>query len=141
MEGTALQELIDGVRDLVTVKRVYGEPYEKNGVTVIPAVAVRGGGGGGEGRRADQESGLGGGFGVMAHPSGAWVIDGGQVTWKPAVDVNRVILGGQIVGLVAVLVTGRVLYALSRGQRRRPRLPRVRVPGLLLALAARRLGH
>jgi uncharacterized spore protein YtfJ len=138
MAATTFQDLLDGVRDMVTVKRVYGEPYEKNGVTVIPAAAVRGGGGGGEGRRTDDESGVGGGFGVMARPSGAWVIEGNEVTWKPAVDVNRVILGGQVVGLVAILVAGRVLYAVSRGDRRRLRLPRIPLPGLLLGLAARR---
>ena len=44
-----LQELISGARDAVSVKRVYGEPYEKNGLTVIPAATVRGGGGGGMG--------------------------------------------------------------------------------------------
>jgi len=31
------------------VKRVFGEPYEKNGVTVIPAARVQGGAGGGGG--------------------------------------------------------------------------------------------
>ena len=46
METTAIPEFIEGVRDLVTAKRVYGEPYEKNGLTVIPAAAIRGGGGG-----------------------------------------------------------------------------------------------
>ena len=46
-----LQELISGARDAVSVKRVYGDPYEKNGLTVIPAATVRGGGGGGMGDR------------------------------------------------------------------------------------------
>ena len=45
-----LQELISGARDAVSVKRVYGDPYEKNGLTVIPAATVRGGGGGRDGR-------------------------------------------------------------------------------------------
>ena len=55
----------------------------------------------------------------MARPSGAWVIEGDDVTWKPAVDVNRIVLGGQIVGLVAILVAGRVLFALAGNERRR----------------------
>ena len=38
-------EMISGARDVVSVKRVYGEPYEKNGLTVIPAATVHGGGG------------------------------------------------------------------------------------------------
>jgi uncharacterized spore protein YtfJ len=131
---TGFQDMIESARDVITVRRVYGEPYEKNGLTVIPAAAVRGGGGGGEGRRGDGEAGSGGGFGVMARPTGAWVIEDGEVTWKAAVDVNRVILGGQVVGLVAILVAGRVLYSLSR--RGRPRLGVLGVPGRLLQLAS-----
>ena len=93
---------------------MYGEPYEAGGVTVIPAASVRGGGGGGAGQSGEKESGKGGGFGVVARPSGAWIIDHGNVTWKPVVDVNRIVLGGQAVALVAILVAGRVLYAQTR---------------------------
>ena len=45
-----LMETISAARDAITVKRVYGEPYERNGVVVIPAAAVQGGGGGGGAR-------------------------------------------------------------------------------------------
>jgi uncharacterized spore protein YtfJ len=38
-----IESLIEGHRDAVTVKRVFGEPYERNGVTVIPAASVVGG--------------------------------------------------------------------------------------------------
>ena len=50
----------------------------------------------------------------MARPSGAWIIEDGHATWRPAIDVNRVILGGQLVALTAIVVTGRVLLAHSR---------------------------
>jgi uncharacterized spore protein YtfJ len=112
-----LQELISGARDVISVKRVYGEPYEKNGLTVIPAATVRGGGGGGTGENEDGESGGGGGFGLMARPSGAWIVEEGNATWKPAVDVNRIVLGGQIIALTAIVVTGRILLAHSRRRR------------------------
>jgi uncharacterized spore protein YtfJ len=142
MEGSGFQGAVQGVRDLLTVKRVYGEPYEKNGLTVIPAAAVRGGGGGGEGQGKGGDetgSGSGGGFGVVARPSGAWVIDGSEVTWKPAVDVNRIVLGGQLVGLVAILVAGRVLLALAGNDRRHLDLARLRelLPDLPHALPSR----
>jgi uncharacterized spore protein YtfJ len=118
-----VQELLTGARDALSVRRVYGEPYEKNGLTVIPAASVRGGGGAGQGEKEGGESGAGGGFGVVARPTGAWIIEDGRVTWKPAVDVNRVVLGGQIVTLAAVLVGGRILF--GRTRRRRPaRMPR-----------------
>ena len=48
-------DVMDQVRDTLTVKRVFGEPYEHDGVTIVPVASVMGGGGGGsgeEGRRA-----------------------------------------------------------------------------------------
>jgi uncharacterized spore protein YtfJ len=99
--------LIDKTKDALTVKRVFGEPYERNGVTVIPAAASGGGAGGGSGEGGDGEnrgSGNGGGFGVAAKPAGAYVIKGDDVRWQPAINVNRVILGGQVVAIVLLLV-------------------------------------
>ncbi len=126
-----LQELIAGARDVISVKRVYGEPYEKNGLTVIPAATVRGGGGGGTGDNEEESAGGGGGgggFGVMARPAGAWIVEEGNATWKPAVDVNRIVLGGQMIALTAILITGRILLAHSQRRRslteRIPQLPR-----------------
>ena len=42
-----IDEIIGGARDAITVRRVYGEPIEQEGVTLVPAAAVRSGGGGG----------------------------------------------------------------------------------------------
>jgi len=102
-----LTETISNARDSITVKRVYGEPYERNGVTVIPAATVMGGGGGGEGDQGDGQTGSGGGFGLRARPVGAYVIRGEEVSWRPALDLNRVILGCQLLGLAAILLTHR----------------------------------
>jgi uncharacterized spore protein YtfJ len=105
-------DLIAQVRDTMSVKRVFGDPYERNGVTVIPAASIRGGGGAGQGEGAGGTaetpsatgSGSGGGFGVVAKPAGVYVIEGDNVRWQPAIDVNRVIVGGQIVAIVLLLV-------------------------------------
>jgi len=121
-----VDQLIEGARDAVSVKRVYGDPYEKNGLTVIPAATVRGGGGGGTGESGGGEVGGGGGFGLMARPSGAWIIEDGNATWKPAIDVNRIVLGGQVIALAAILVTGRVLLAGSGRRHARPAALRAR---------------
>jgi uncharacterized spore protein YtfJ len=83
-----VDELLEGARDAITVKRVYGDPIEQEGVTVIPAASVGGGGGGG----GDAEHNGGGGFGLRARPVGAYVIRGDDVTWVPAVDVTRLAL-------------------------------------------------
>jgi hypothetical protein len=42
------------------------------------------------------------------------VISGNDVRWQPAVDVNRAIIGGQIVAIVALLVLRSVLKARRR---------------------------
>jgi uncharacterized spore protein YtfJ len=106
-------ELMTQARDALTVKRVFGEPYERDGVTLIPVAVVRGGAGGGQGEGNEGEarrgSGAGGGFGLVAKPAGVYIIEGDRVRWQPAVDVNRIVLGGQIVAIVALLVLRGVL--------------------------------
>jgi uncharacterized spore protein YtfJ len=95
-----IDELLRGAQDSIAAKRVYGEPVERDSTTVIPAASVRGGGGGG----GDDENNGGGGFGLMARPVGAYVIKpDGEVSWKPAIDVQRMVLGWQIVSGLAVL--------------------------------------
>jgi uncharacterized spore protein YtfJ len=81
------------IGDSLTVSRVYGEPCERDGVTVIPAALVAAGGGGGGGRDTDGQEGEGGGFGLAAFPTGAYMIKNGSVRWIPAVDVNRLLIG------------------------------------------------
>lgn len=36
------QDVIAQARDAITMKRVFGEPYERNGLTLIPAAKVQG---------------------------------------------------------------------------------------------------
>jgi uncharacterized spore protein YtfJ len=87
------QEAISKAQDAVTARRVYGEPYERDGVVVIPTAEVRGGGGGGGGEDASRGgSGGGGGFALGARPVGAYVIEGGHVRWEPVVDVTRIVV-------------------------------------------------
>jgi uncharacterized spore protein YtfJ len=103
-----IEELVKGHRDAVTVKRVFGDPYEKNGLTVIPAARVMGGGGGGAGESPDgQGQGSGTGFGIAAKPVGAFVIGGNEVKWEPAIDVNRVIAEILMLSALALLLALR----------------------------------
>jgi uncharacterized spore protein YtfJ len=95
-----VEELLHSVSDAVTVKQVFGEPYEKDGVTVIPAARVTGSGGGGSGKDDKGDEGGGGGFHVQGRPVGAYVIKGGDVRWIPAFDPTRLLA---IAGLVVVL--------------------------------------
>ena len=93
------EELIAQARETLGARREYGDPYERNGVTVIPASSVRGGGGGG----TDREGEGSGGFGMTARPTGAWVIRGDEVTWQPAIDPSRILLGLELVAAAALL--------------------------------------
>jgi len=110
-----VQEVIAQARDVITVKRVFGEPYEKNGVTLIPAARVQGGAGGGGGEGPEgQGKGSGTGFGLSARPVGAFLIEGDDVSWRPAVDINRIVLGSQVVAIVAFLTIRSVIRARAK---------------------------
>lgn len=89
-DAAGVRELVDKAKDLITVRQVFGDPIERDGVTVIPAALVRGGGGGGGGTN-ENDSGSGLGFGVSSRPAGSFVIRGDQVEWQPAVDVTRIV--------------------------------------------------
>ncbi|MEV4457724.1 spore germination protein GerW family protein [Microbispora sp. NPDC049633] len=95
----------------LTGQRVFGEPYEKDGVTFIPVVAVRAGGGFGRSPEKGGEA-RGGGGGVVNRPVGMFVLKDDDVQWRPALDLNRVILGGQILAGLALVV-----YAVTRHAR------------------------
>jgi uncharacterized spore protein YtfJ len=115
-----VQELMDKVQGAASVQRVFGEPFEKDGMTVIPVakVAAGGGGGGGEG---DEGKGWGGGGGFGGQPVGAFVIRDGKVIWRPALDLTAIVLRAQAV-VIAALLTLRAIEkarARSAGRRRR----------------------
>ena len=114
-----IQRFLSSARAAMSARRVYGKPFAADGVTIIPAASIAGGAGGGD----DTSGNGGGGFGLHASPKGAWVIRDGEVSWKPAVDVNRIVVGGQVVALVAVLAARSVakVYLESGGGRKRRR--------------------
>jgi uncharacterized spore protein YtfJ len=96
-----VDEMLHGAQEAMTVRRVYGEAIEQEGVIVVPAAAVRGGGGGG----GDVEGNGGGGYGLVARPVGAWVIRDGEVTWRPALDLTRLMA----IAAVALLAVARIV--------------------------------
>jgi uncharacterized spore protein YtfJ len=121
MEATMVStaDLLAHLTDNASVHKVYGEPYERDGVTIIPAAEVRAGGGLGRGSSAPPEAGEGegGGVGLVARPVGAYVIKDGMVSWQPAFDLSRVVFRGQLVGMVAVLTVGWIVRAFRRSRR------------------------
>jgi uncharacterized spore protein YtfJ len=114
---TELLERIQEAEDAISVRRVFGEPVEKDGITVIPTARVTGGAGGGAGEAPEGEGGgTGTGLGLSAKPVGVFVIADGSVSWRPAVDVNRVILGGQLVAIAALLMVRAIAKARWRSE-------------------------
>ncbi len=108
-----VQQVLIGAQEALTARRVFGDPFRVDDVTIVPVAIVRGGGGGG-GRNGDKG---GVGFGVNARPAGVYVVEAGDVRWRPAVDVNRAILGGQAVAIVALLALRSLLARWrARGQ-------------------------
>lgn len=100
--------------DALHARRVFGQAYQAGDTLIIPVAKVLGGGGSGYGEGsmgadAGDGSGGGGGFGVRAKPVGVYVVRDGAVQWQPVLDLSRVILGGQLVGALALLVLGRLI--------------------------------
>jgi uncharacterized spore protein YtfJ len=100
-------KLIDSWRDAYSVRRVFGDPIEKDGLVIIPVAMVSGPAEStGDG---DGEVESGGGFGGMARPVGVFVVSAEDVQWRPAFDVTVLGLAGLALGGLVALVLGRAL--------------------------------
>jgi uncharacterized spore protein YtfJ len=110
--------------DAVTVHRVFGEPFSRGEVTVIPVAAIRGGGGGGAGHDAAGQDGEGGGFGFSARPVGVYLVTDRGVRWRPVVDVDRLVAATVVVAGIVVVTGGRLHRGREVDRRRVRRSPR-----------------
>lgn len=108
------EDVVSGAERALSVKSVYGEIYEKNGTSILPVARVVGGAGGGEGEDEAHREGKGTGFGIRARPTGVYVIRDDSVVWKPALDWNRIVLGGQTVAIVALLTLRSIVKTRAR---------------------------
>ncbi len=102
--------MLEVARDQMTVGRVFGDPIEKDGVTLVPVAMVMGGVGGGEGSSEQNDQGEGGGYGIVARPLGVYVIGVDGVRFKPVINADR------LLSSAAVLAAG-VLVARALGRR------------------------
>ncbi|MDH4148360.1 MAG: sporulation protein [Acidimicrobiia bacterium] len=104
----AILDDLRGTRDALSVHRVFGDPCTIDGVAIIPVARIAGGGGGGgggEGTGPDEAGGhgFGTGFGLGARPVGVYRIKDGDLTWKPAVDIDRLARGAQVLAGIATV--------------------------------------
>jgi uncharacterized spore protein YtfJ len=117
MSAEEVLSSIKGTKDSMSVRRAFGDPYELEGVSVIPVARIAGGAGGGGGEGVDEEGASGGGFGtgfgMGVVPIGVYEVRGERVEWKPTVDVNRVIKGAQVLAGIMVVCIALVIRSRS----------------------------
>lgn len=114
-----LERLASSISNSVRVTTIFGEPVEKDGVTVIPVARARwgfGGGNGPAGNYAENQAGegTGGGAGVMVSPVGYVEVQDGRARFRPIYDpamVTQIIVAS---GIVAVLILGAVRRLTSK---------------------------
>jgi uncharacterized spore protein YtfJ len=106
-----IKNMMESWRDTFAVGRVFGEPVDKDGLTVIPVAMVAGGGGGGSGPQGAEEASEpnGGGFGGMARPSGVFVVRSDSVEWLPALDVTLLTIASIALAALITCTLGRAL--------------------------------
>ena len=104
-----VRKTIEDAKDAITVRRVFGEPYVKNGVTLIRLPASRAAPGAARGRPRRARTWRRCWFRPQREAGGRLRDQGDEVSWRPAVDVNRVIMGAQLVALVALLVARSIV--------------------------------
>lgn len=102
--------ILERIQERFSAGVVYGDPVESQGSVIVPAARVMGGGGGG----SDKEGDEGGGFGLSARPSGAWVITDGDATWKPAFDLTMIVAGSVLVAVSYFYFQWRIAKARAR---------------------------
>jgi uncharacterized spore protein YtfJ len=124
-----LGKLVDSLGGTASAKAVFGEPVEKDGVTVVPVARVRFGAGGGGGRgpgrkkKGDagdaEQVGYGHGGGVQAAPVGYIELSGGKATYRRIADPARPMAVALLFPLVGAISLGIVMLVAAQLRNRR----------------------
>ncbi|HEX7153289.1 MAG TPA: spore germination protein GerW family protein [Thermoanaerobaculia bacterium] len=110
-DHSLLERIADVIQVHANAKQVYGEPIERDGVTIIPVAKVQWGFGGGSMGRTGAERG-GGGGGVRTQPVGYIHLRNGEAQYRPiheARDAAYLVAAG-----AAGLAVGLLLSKLTR---------------------------
>ena len=114
-----VERLLERIGGRASVRAVFGEPVERNGITIVPVARIRWGAGGGGGSARDMDarggegSGAGGGGGLYAEPVGYLEIGPAGAQFKPIRN-----LASPMLLLVAGISASVVLRGLARLLRR-----------------------
>lgn len=146
--GHRFDRLVESLGGSASASAVFGEPVERDGVTVVPVARVRygvgGGGGRGAGRKkkhhadgAEQEVGYGHGGGVQAAPVGYIEISGGKADYKRIADPVRplaVLMLFPLVGVVCFALMAIISLQTAKSARKMlpamPHVPHVPLPSV-----------
>jgi uncharacterized spore protein YtfJ len=104
------EKLARKLGDSARAAAVFGEPVERQGLTVIPVARARwgvGGGGGGGRRHGGEGRGLGGGGGATVTPVGYIEIRSGGARFRPVIDLK-------VIAAFALGVLSLALFARRR---------------------------
>src|SRR5262245_11916698 len=125
--SNAAARLLEGIADrlgvVASVRSVFGESVEHDGITVIPVAKVRIGFGGGTGSEIDagnKREGGGGGGGGDARPAGFIELSNGRAVYRPVRDpwTGVAVALAMVLGLASVAALARNLVRLRKHTRR-----------------------
>jgi uncharacterized spore protein YtfJ len=113
--GSLVERLAEKLSAAANVAKIFGEPIDRDGTTIIPVAKVRYGFGGGGGGRKD-EQGSGGGGGVQVTPYGYIEIKNGSSEFRriTGLEVHLPVI---VAGGVASLIATRAISRLVRRQK------------------------
>lgn len=118
----ALVELADRVGARIVARTIFGEPVERDGITVVPVASARFGLGGGSGSDPSKaQEGSGAGAAGTLTPAGYIELKDGASRFVPVVQPARMMLGmlaGIAVVAPAIIRALSERGAKSRGRRR-----------------------
>lgn len=121
MVTTMVEKLAERLGARRAAQAVYGDPVERNGVTIIPVAKVRyafgAGGGGGAGADASSGSGGGGGGQFKAEPLGYIELRDGTAEFKPIKDeaaqlaaVLPIVIAGGVTAVLALRAVRKIIH-------------------------------
>jgi uncharacterized spore protein YtfJ len=114
-----LTQLIDRITLGTNARMIYGDPIERDGVTVIPVGKVRWGLGGGEGGDVEGNGGSGGGGGITVSPIGFIEIKDGLARFRPIFDPALIvqIISASAFASLLLLVGARKIVEVAKKKR------------------------
>ena len=110
-----LERLANRIGGRIRVKMIFGEPVEKDGVTVIPVARARWGLGSGSdsgGNQMGEGISAGGGGGVSVSPAGYVEVRDGRARFHPIynpANVAQIIVASGIVGVLVLRAVRRLM--------------------------------